>query len=331
MKELKVYQAALVKLLEKGYSPYDSQPFEMENENLMTTRKAIEFALQIKTQTLNNASFKKYESRIKQFLEYTEKIGYDIRNIKDVNKKIVTSFLNEVLTNTSAANRNNSRRELNSLFNILVENEILQFNCVEHIKKIKAQPKKNKSYTPEEVELIYKHLENNDPQLLLFIKFVSFNFLRPVEVCRLNVGNVDLKNKLLVFKAKNKPVKTKIIVDLLLKQIPDLKGLSPQTSLFTPEGTPGIWTTSDENKRGYFTKRYAKVKNKLGFSADYGLYSFRHTFTTKVYRKLRETMTPDEAESNLMMITGHSTRSALRKYLRDIDAELPSDYTHLIN
>ena len=61
-----------------------------------------------------------------------------------------------------------------------------------------------------------------------------------------------------------------------------------------------------------------------------GIYSFRHTFTTKVYRKLRETFTPEETESKLMLITGHSTRSALRKYLREIDAERPDDYSDLL-
>lgn len=31
-----------------------------------------------------------------------------------------------------------------------------------------------------------------------------------------------------------------------------------------------------------------------------------------------------------MLITGHTTITALEKYLRDIDAELPKDYSSLI-
>jgi hypothetical protein len=31
-----------------------------------------------------------------------------------------------------------------------------------------------------------------------------------------------------------------------------------------------------------------------------------------------------------MNITGHSTMTALELYLRDIDAELPEDYSHLL-
>ena len=63
---------------------------------------------------------------------------------------------------------------------------------------------------------------------------------------------------------------------------------------------------------------------------DYGLYSFRHTFITKLYREIRKSKSQYEAKSDLMLITGHSTMKALEQYLRDIDAELPDDYSHLL-
>ena len=60
------------------------------------------------------------------------------------------------------------------------------------------------------------------------------------------------------------------------------------------------------------------------------MYSFRHTYITHLYRELRKSYTPFETKSNIMLITGHSTMTALEKYLRDIDAELPEDYSHLL-
>jgi hypothetical protein len=45
---------------------------------------------------------------------------------------------------------------------------------------------------------------------------------------------------------------------------------------------------------------------------------------------LRETNSQQIAKSELMLITGHTTITALDKYLRDIDAELPEDYSHLL-
>jgi len=65
--------------------------------------------------------------------------------------------------------------------------------------------------------------------------------------------------------------------------------------------------------------------------AENTLYSFQHTFVTKVYRELRKTSSPFETKSKLMLITGHSTMTALEKYLRDIDAEVPQDYSDLLS
>ena len=72
------------------------------------------------------------------------------------------------------------------------------------------------------------------------------------------------------------------------------------------------------------------VKDHFGLGKDYGLYSFRHTYITKLYRALVKDSSPFEAKSKLMLITGHSSMTALQKYLRDIDVELPEDYSEHI-
>ena len=101
--------------------------------------------------------------------------------------------------------------------------------------------------------------------------------------------------------------------------------------LFTPEKLGGKWDATEESKRDYFTKRFKKiVKDHFDLGTDYGLYSFRHTSITKLYRNYREEHSPNEAKGHLMQITGHSSMSALEKYLRDIDAELPEDYSEML-
>ena len=63
---------------------------------------------------------------------------------------------------------------------------------------------------------------------------------------------------------------------------------------------------------------------------NYGLYSFRHTSITNHYKKFRKNLTPFETKSKLKEITGHQTMEALEKYLRDIDAALPEDYSDML-
>ena len=126
-------------------------------------------------------------------------------------------------------------------------------------------------------------------------------------------------------------MKTKIIPQILLDDLPDLSKLNPDDILFTPDKIGGKWETDETNKRDYFSKRFKKVvKDPFKLGKDYGLYSFRHTYITKVYRALMEDSSPFEAKSKLMLITGHTSMIALEKYLRDIDAELPPDFSEML-
>lgn len=296
-------------------------------EPIMTIGEAFSFALKIKKSVLNETSYGNFEGRINRFKNWLDQET----PITSVDRKKVNEYLNEILEKSSPRNRNNTRIDLSSLFEVLHENEIISENFIKKISVLKSNPERNKTYTPEMQVDIYLHLEKNDPILALFVKFVSYNFLRPVEVCRLKVGDIDIKDRKLYLRAKNKPVKIKIIPEILIKGLPDLSQLDKETFLFTPNKIGDFWDATENNRRDNFSKRFKEVvKDPFNLGIDYGMYSFRHTFITKLYRELRKTFSPFEAKSKLMLITGHSTMKSLEQYLRDIDAELPEDYSHLL-
>jgi integrase len=296
-------------------------------ETVLSIKDAFEYALKIKKKSLNETSYMNFAGRINRFKKALDENA----PITSLNRKQTNEYLNSILVSTSARNRNNTQIDLSSLFEVLANDEIIPENFIKKINTIKTKPERNKTYTPDMQENIYSYLEKNDPLLLLFIKFISYNFLRPVEVCRLKVGDLDIKDKKLYVQAKNKLVKIKIIPEILIKDLPDLSLMNKESFLFTPTQIGGEWISTENNRRDHFSKRFKTiVKDHFGLGADYGMYSFRHTFITKLYRELRKTYSPFEAKSILMNITGHSTMSALELYLRDIDAELPEDYSHLL-
>ena len=305
-----------------------SEPIKTEPiEPVLSIKEAFEYALKIKKKSLNETSYMNFAGRINRFKKALDQNA----PITSLNRKQTNEYLNSVLESTSARNRNNTRIDLSTLFKVLANDEIIPENFIKRINTLKTKPERNKTYTPDMQESIYSYLEKNDPLLLLFIKFISYNFLRPVEVCRLKVGDLDIKDKKLYVRAKNKLVKIKIIPEILIKDLPDLSLMNKADFLFTPSQIGGEWIATENNRRGHFSKRFkAIVKDHFGLGADYGMYSFRHTFITKLYRELRKSYSPFEAKSILMNITGHSTMSALELYLRDIDAELPEDYSHLL-
>lgn len=353
MSILVAYRKSLLKCLKQGYNPFGDNTLlynnlnghkvqsgqstivevveEKNEEPSMSIREAFDFGLKLKEKLINSTTKRGYQNKVKQLLRWLEKHHPKTVSINLLNKKILTEFLNEVLNSTSARNRNNFRTELSSIIQVLADNEIVSENFVKKIPVLKSKPKRHKAYSEELQKKIFKYLSQEDEILLLFIKFVSFGFMRPLEVCRIKIGDIDLKNKTVQFKAKNSPLKTKIIPKLLWNELPDLSKLKKKLILFTPEEIGADWETESENRRDHFTKRYKRVvKDHFKLSADYTIYSFRHTYTVKVYRKLLGSYAPFEAKTRLMMITGHTSMSALEKYLRDIDAELPEDFSEMI-
>lgn len=356
IKHLEFIKEILLSLLKKGFNPYKDNalleeklfPSPVKTENSKSTlqeierkedtaikteqtiREAFDFGLNIKKNVLGKTSFSGYQGRINRFLNWFDENGSTKDGISTLSKKTFINYLNYVLENTSASNRNNTRTDLSSLLQVLVDNEIIKENFIKSINVLKAAPERNKTYSKNQESDILKYIGENDKILLLFIQFITYNYLRPVEVCRLKVGDLDLDGKKLFVKAKNKPVKVKIIPQKVINLLPDLRSINPDYYLFTPDKIGGEWDAEENNRRDYFSKRFKIIKDHFSLNKDYGLYSFRHTSITNLYKELNKTLTPFETKSRLMQITGHQTMEALEKYLRDIDAALPEDYSHLL-
>ena len=329
-KALKMLQASVLEVLENGFNPYTYTPaLPPERKTARTISQAIDFALTIAKKTYAETSYPDFKSRVKQFQQYLINTGHENILTAELSDLVVIDYLNRVLARSSARNRNNTRTALSSMFTILKDNRLLKTNIVESINIMASRPEKNRAFTPEQEEKILDTISSRYPYLYLFIGFISINLLRPIEICRLHIEDISIKNRQLQVKAKNQALKTKIIPELLLREIPDLSHYNKNDFLFTPTG-PGKWEVGEVNRRNYFSALFKKIKDELELGSEYGLYSFRHTYIMKLYRELRKSYSPFEAKSNLMLMTGHSSMKALEAYLREIDAELPEDYSNLL-
>ena len=326
---------ALQGILDNGFDPFaDPAAINQVDEPKVivlekSASEAIDIALSIGKSKYAESAYPDFKSRLTQYQNYIIEKGYGGKPISELPQATVIDFLNIVLERSSPRNRNNTRTALSDMFNIIIDNKLLTINPVEAINKMKAVPIKNRAFTDEEEERIMNYINERDNWLALFIKFVSIPLLRPIEVARLRVRDLKLKERLIYIRAKNQPVKTKIIPQLLYKDIPDLSKCHSSDFLFTPTGA-GKSEATEVNRRQYWGDEFAKVKKELGFGPEYGIYSFRHTYITRLYRELRKELSPFETKSRLMLITGHTSMKALEMYLRDIDAELPEDYSDML-
>jgi hypothetical protein len=231
--------------------PIKTEPLEA----VMSIKEAFDYALKIKKKSLNETSYTNFAGRINRFRKALDENA----PITSLTRKQTNDYLNGILEKTSARNRNNSRIDLSSLFEVLANDEIIPDNFIKKINTLKTKPERNKTYTPGMQKDIYSYLKKNDPILLLFIKFISYNFLRPVEVCRLKIGDLDISDKKLYVKAKNKPVKIKIIPEILISG--NDGGNGPISGLLGMELLKQI---SEKNKSEDLTETSSKKRNNSG-------------------------------------------------------------------
>ncbi|MEM6687528.1 MAG: site-specific integrase, partial [Bacteroidota bacterium] len=364
MDYLTTIKVVLKRMLKQGYSPYEdaeitdkrlvkekqiqtvelpSKRNTVRQEKQYTVKEALEFALSQKRSNWKKHTEMSFMTHYNKFIKWLEEQKLLDCNIKELKKRDVTLFLNTLRkTQTkkekelgiepeivAPKTRNNYKATLSIFFAQLEDDEIIEYNFVDKIKNIKSVPKKNKPFTKDQIILIREYLDEHDPYLRIFMQFMSYAFLRNIEVCRLQVKDIDLKAKRLYVRSKTSPLAIVPIIGELENVIRkmNLENYAPDDYLITKYEHPAKWDIDENNRTNHFSIKFRKVKKALNLGKDYTLYSTRHTAATNLYNHLlSQDNSEEEALMKLMQITRHKSKTGLRNYLREIGATLPKDY-----
>ena len=320
VKHIKILRDSVESILKNGFSPYAQKKISRN----YSSASALTYALSIKKTEVKPTTFSDYHNRTSNFIDFIENQSPEYQQISKIDKKIVSKFLD---TFKNPKNRNNTRAALSSIFSVLSDKDLIKDNFIKEIKNKKVSAKPVKTYSEGQVLEITEILKEQDQTLLMFIYFVSYMFWRPIEIVRIKIEDIDLDKKIISTETKTKDLKKKIIPDILLK---DLKEFIKNKSgyLFKPDNFTD-WTTSDINKRNYFTRRFLKFREKNKIAVEFKLYSFRHTYITKIYLELRKSNNTEQSIKILSLITGHESK-AIYNYIMVNDIELPEDYSHYL-
>lgn len=320
-------------LLSEGWQPEQKQPIKpTELTNLLNRKEhnvieAINIALNHKKGTLKASSYKGVEYRLRQFKKWLEKIGCDEFNVKAIDKQYVIAFLDSI-NHLSGTSVNNFRRDISSVFGTLSKMGIIDVNIAKELPTIISRPQKNIPFTDDEMQKIKSWLKANDPYLIEFIKYIFYGFLRPIEVIRLETKNIDLHNNIYRVETKKDVLKTKVLIPQLKDYVSQFElSSNDKIWLFTYHNKPSFLESDEKTRYKTMSQRFKKCKDALGFGKLYGFYSFRHSGAIFLYNKFKKLEISDNEIINKMLpITGHKTANSLRVYLRDIEANLPTNY-----
>lgn len=316
------FVTSLIYGYEEAVNLYPSIFTVIPKSNHKSIEEVFNIALDSKEGKVSYSFYSDLKSVKNRFLKFIGKNKKD--SIKLLDKRMLLQFLDSI----DASNRtyNNAKSNLSALLTVMKDLEYIDENWLLSVKKLKVKNKVNKPY-PEETRLkIAEYLKQNDVVLYYYYLHIYYGLMRPTEVNRLQVKDIDLVKRMYVNESKTKNF-VMLIPDKIIQECYsnlDFKNADPQMYLFGVNGMLEFWDT--KNKRELYTKKYRKIKKLFKLERVYTWYSFRHNAIGNLFSvKLKEFNNVERTIEYIRQFTNHTTNKQTREYLREISTELHID------
>lgn len=207
----------------------------------------------------------------------------------------------------SPTTRNNNLAFLRSFSTFLVQHLYLKERPTDGIQSLRTQnaPKARTVMSPTDVSKLQLWLEQNSKEFLLVCYFIHYMFVRPREVAKLRLCDINIANQTLYLDAsisKNKKSAIVTIPRKILELMIDLQYFNYPSSyyIFAKGFRPSAKASSERAYRNFWTKR---VVPALKFPKSYQLYSLKDTGITAMLRAGCDTLSVKEQarHSSLLM------------------------------
>lgn len=243
--------------------------------------ESLEWILELKKPSLRHRSYQSYRYVLNLFSEFITKTGKQWYYPEHFRKANAIEFADwMVARGLSGKTFNGYRGFLFTLFRALVDREIIQTNPISAIKNQVEQAGTHLAYTEQEWERILICLDTSKrPQLGVFVRFIYFTYIRPIELLRLKVRNFDLDAGTITIygsQSKNKKQESVVIPDAFIDMVKcmHLEKLEPDDFVFGYGLRPGKRSCS----RNSVTRWFREALNELGgFTENHTMYSCKHT------------------------------------------------------
>lgn len=188
------------------------------------------------------------------------------------------------------------------------------------IKRIRSEVASKPRHTPfatEDISKVMSYLDEHDKPIAFFARFIYYSCLRPGEICKLKLKDIDLTRKRITVPlnvTKNTKKSTPDIIDIessLFNEIEKLKVEKyPYDCFLTSKSDTIIGPVSMGSNTPY--KRFIKALGVLGLlGKGYTLYSFKH------YSNIIRVQNGWNL-AEIMKVNRHSTVTNTEKYLKDL-------------
>ena len=171
--------------------------------------EGLEIAFELKKYESRRKTTLDYSSLITRFIKYWTDLGNVNTELNNFNKQDAFRYLDHILLKQKVlpVTRNNYLTRMKALFYVLVDREYITNNPFAGIKLIKITQKKRRVFSSAETSIICNFLKDKDNGLLLAISLCYYCALRPAELRRLKIEDIDLRTGMITLdgrQTKNK-------------------------------------------------------------------------------------------------------------------------------
>lgn len=299
----------------KKLQALEQERIRSQQRNFMKLSDAIDLVL-VQKRGEKIKSIRNYEIALRVFKEWASLIGIQNLSIDSIKRDHITAFMEYISAERDVAGRayNNYLRHIRHLFKVLIDREIILRNPADKINYRNQTVGRNLAYTVDQQTELIKFMTDKYPNILAFCQVMYYTLMRTGEITNMQawwIGAYD-KNKIYLPKefSKNGDERHITIPPQLEKIIAKMgwRNLPPDTYLFSSGFRHG---TKKMQSRMHANKYRRWVLDKLAFSKDYTMYSWKHTGVVFLYRN-------DIPRASIRMQAGFRDDKSFEAYLKSL-------------
>ncbi len=272
--------------------------FEVDDseKKVLTIRQAVDEFLRFKeSKQLYSRGLRFYRNTLNSFLDWLKKYHWDNKWLGELNHKIAQEYFTHLIVDKKNAPKthNNALGVLKTFYNECLKQEWIDDDVKNPFIKIEKLPEdygtKNKPYSNEQVAELKEFILKTDPYLWKIICFIYYSFMRPAELRRMKVGDIDLKKDLIWVQGTVSKTKKRDIVPIApaLRKVIEEMELDKYPSDFYLFG--GYEEPAKEKMgENFMGKRFRKVRNHFNLETDHTMYGFKHTAVVNWYKREKD-------------------------------------------
>lgn len=280
LQEAGKHAESLTKMLHEGYTVGDPR-----NMGLLA---GVKLGARKKIMVIGVRGKERYRSFVNVFSEWLEHAGRTSKLLKDTTRRDMYDFLDWLKEHRGVGNytRNNYLYNIRSCFTELCAREMLSKNPTEGITKLNVQSSKYPFFTEKQQKILERWMKLHNRNLYHFTRFIYYGFMRPAEIKRLRIQDINMKDRVIMVwnhVSKNKKQQPVVINNDLYNtlQAMEIEDVPAYWYLFGPQWDPAPEPCTSRHKFGN-AHRKAMEETKL-YDGILDMYSWKNTGMSRAF------------------------------------------------